>query len=611
MWKEHGPPPRVRGGIAPPSSDLAKLVNVGGMTTDRPRFAPLSFVDVAFAVLYSDPLPADLVLPPWRQIPDSAFYARHVAYIVKKGVLWKVPNPDDGVRRWGGRYGAIWKDKIAARATFNLKSTNAMAVGGPEVLFSLLSSQGLIREIRKRDFVRLKLRFVHGDVSNAYYNYGVLGRACCVRVGDNLYEARVASMGFRKHCGNSQALVWGSLLRQMPEDFALGGDGNLGVPDSVFSLTEAPGFIELEDGGFIVLVYDSILIATTQPAAWEKRIRRNFGKEEGTNLHLKYLKVEETVAVFGYCGLEIAQNGQGVRWRADPEGVKTWKESVLRPMMSTPRTVFRLLGFLRFVAPILNWPRRKLGRFTKYQSELGSVVNWDEESLAHDKILKSMMSVITAIDNKYGHAKSHIPTKRASVMTVYVAVDATKQRWAMWPMIDGEVIEAEWKHGIFYGKDGKIQSLLIDFTEAFAFREAVRYLKSLGAVIWIIGNDNQGVGRAFVKGFSRSEDVDDVVASEVIGDEICLIVADIPTDQNVSDIGTRPNKKYSREDREGRRKASWDLMGAALTRWRLTTEEYVKRPEDVAEDLVLAILTEESTYALDFAEDPTQSLGDC
>ena len=173
MWKEHGPPPRVRGGIAPPSSDLAKLVNVGGMTTDRPRFAPLSFVDVAFAVLYSDPLPADLVLPPWRQIPDSAFYARHVAYIVKKGVLWKVPNPDDGVRRWGGRYGAIWKDKIAARATFNLKSTNAMAVGGPEVLFSLLSSQGLIREIRKRDFVRLKLRFVHGDVSNAYYNYGV------------------------------------------------------------------------------------------------------------------------------------------------------------------------------------------------------------------------------------------------------------------------------------------------------------------------------------------------------------------------------------------------------------------------------------------------------
>ena len=162
-------------------------------------------------------------------------------------------------------------------------------------------------------------------------------------------------MGFKKHCGNSQALVWGSLLRQMPEDFALEGDGKLGVPDSVFSLK----FHRAGRRWFIVLVYDSILIATTQPTAWEKRIRRNFGNEEGTNLHLKYLTVEETVAVFGYCGLEIAQNGQGARWRADPEGVKTWKESVLRPMMmSTPRSVFRLLGFLRFVAPILNWPRR-------------------------------------------------------------------------------------------------------------------------------------------------------------------------------------------------------------------------------------------------------------
>ena len=201
--------PRVRGLLAPPSSNLAPLKNVGGMCKVRARFAPMPFVDVALEALMADPLPRDASLPNWRQIPDSARYARHVAYMVKHAVLRKVLNPDDGDRRWGGPYFPVWKDAVGARAVFSLKSTNKMSVG-PEVLFSLLSSQGLIRELRKRDFVRLGLRFVHADVTNAYYNYAVgpdLGKACCVRVGDSLYEALVASMGFKKHCGNSQAWV--------------------------------------------------------------------------------------------------------------------------------------------------------------------------------------------------------------------------------------------------------------------------------------------------------------------------------------------------------------------------------------------------------------------
>ena len=64
----------------------------------------------------------------------------------------------------------------------------------------------------------------------------------------------------------------------------------------------------------------------------------------------------------------------------------------------------------------------------------------------------------------------------------------------------------------------------------------------------------------------------------------------------------------SSEDLEDRRKAIWALMEAAHKRWRLTAEEYVQCPEDDAEDLVLTVLTEESTYALDSSEDPTQNL---
>ena len=592
--------PRVRGLLAPPSSNLAPLKNVGGMCKVRARFAPMPFVDVALEALMADPLPRDVSLPNWRQIPDSAKYARHVAYMVKHSVLRKVLDPDDGGRRWGGPYFPVWKDAVGARAVFSLKSTNKMSVG-PEVRFSLLSSQGLIRELRKRDFVRLGLRFVHADITNAYYNYAVgpdLGKACCVRVGNSLYEALVASMGFRKHCGNSQALVWGALLRQTAADIAEGEKGKLGVPDSVFGLSEAPGFIELDDGGFIVLVYDSILIASTQPLEWEKRIQRNFGKDEGVNLMLKYLIVEGAVATFGYCGLELSLDGHGVHWRMEEAALKTWKEVIQRPIVSSPRALFRLLGMLRFAAPILNWPRRRLGRFTKYQSQLGVILNWDEESAVHDEMIEKMSSAIMEIENKRVHAKSHIPLKRKDPMTVYVAVDATQKKWAMWPMMDGMVIESECKEGNFLDIEGKIMTLPISYMEGIAFREAVRYLKSLGAVIWIIGNDNQGVGRAFVNGFSRSTEVDEVVALEPIGNEVCMIVADIPTDLNLSDIGTRPNKSYSPEDREKRRKATWALMGEAFTRWRSMAEEYVRRPEDVAEDHL------ELTYALDFIEDP-------
>jgi len=139
------------------------------------------------------------------------------------------------------------------------------------VEFSLLSGAGLIELLRQRQ-ANKDLRFVHLDYANAYYQYPIgegLGDHCCVRVGGKLYRSKVASMGFRKHCGNSQALVWGCLLRRDPDE------DTLGVPGSVFDMKEAPGYIELEDGGFIVLVYDSVLIATTNPRAWKERVERN------------------------------------------------------------------------------------------------------------------------------------------------------------------------------------------------------------------------------------------------------------------------------------------------------------------------------------------------
>ena len=89
-----------------------------------------------------------------------------------------------------------------------------------------------------------------------------------------------------------------------------------------------------------------------------------------------------------------------------------------------------------------------------------------------------------------------------------------------------------------------------------------------------------------------------MVAREAIRNEICIIVADILSELNLLDIGTRPNKKYSPEDREKQRRVTWALMREALTRWRSMAEENVRRPEDVTEDHL------ELTHALDFVEDP-------
>ena len=62
-------------------------------------------------------------------------------------------------------------------------------------------------------------------------------------------------------------------------------------------------------------------------------------------------------------------------------------------------------------------------------------------------------------------------------------------------------------------------------------------------------------------------------------------MVDVPSLQNVSDIGTRPTKNYTPTDREFRRKSTWDLMQAAHTNWCATAKEYHDRPEEVAEDI--------------------------
>ena len=113
----------------------------------------------------------------------------------------------------------------------------------------------------------------------------------------------------------------------------------------------------------------------------------------------------------------------------------------------------KLVGFLRFAVPILGWRECVLGQLTRAQSELGLIDSWDEPRV-HDSVIQDACELILAIDgDKTRHWKSHLKAnlKRGRMKDMqYVAVDATPERWAMWPIdAQGNEIDIEKEEGTF------------------------------------------------------------------------------------------------------------------------------------------------------------------
>ena len=129
--------------------------------------------------------------------------------------------------------------------------------------------------------------------------------------------------------------------------------------------------------------------------------------------------------------------------------------------------------------------------------------------------------------------------KRTLVEVVFIAVDATPLRWAMWPMVDGKVVISDCKEGSFE------KPTTIDVAEAWCLHEGTVYARERDAKVWVFANDNQGVGRSYTHGFSRCHGVHSVIKLSAIDPEQAVVMADVPTTVNVSDIGTRPAKDYT------------------------------------------------------------------
>ncbi len=93
----------------------------------------------------------------------------------------------------------------------------------------------------------------------------------------------------------------------------------------------------------------------------------------------------------------------------------------------------------------------------------------------------------------------------------------------------------------------------------------------------VFGNDNTDVGWSFAKGYSKSEGLHPIIEKCVTLSAVVTVLADIPTKENLSDVGTRPTHIYDDSDLEYRRECSWRRMIVALMLWEQKGIEYVPR----------------------------------
>ena len=142
-------------------------------------------------------------------------------------------------------------------------------------------------------------------------------------------------------------------------------------------------------------MYDSVLLIAPKELAhqWHARLERNF---ELANVKLKYLSEEPLGSTMAYTGIQLRISEDGIFWSLEPTTVETWNMIARQPLVNSPLTLFRLLGMLRFAAPILGWQEYRLGRLTKEQSRLGMVEKWND-SCVNEEIIRAACRMIQAL----------------------------------------------------------------------------------------------------------------------------------------------------------------------------------------------------------------------
>ena len=181
--------------------------------------------------------------------------------------------------------------------------------------------------------------------------------------------------------------------------------------------------------------------------------------------------------------------------------------------------------------------------------------------------------------------------KRGRGDVLWFAVDATPTHWAVYRLAGPTVMPGE-----VDVRKGPLAGLwLIDDAESYALSRAVAWAHEDEAAVAVIGNDNQVVGHCYHRGYakprvsagSKQHRVNEYGEADLIDEHIreanyvagpmIVVIADVPGVLNVADIGTRPTKVYSEEEKSLRLQATWDVLNEAKSLYEEKAMYYVLR----------------------------------
>ncbi len=326
----------------------------------------------------------------------------------------------------------------------------------------------------------------------------------------------------------------------------------------------------MKDGTVILVIYDTILVIATsdqRAKAWGDRINRNSGLAQ---LVLKYEKFGCSVD-FG--GLTISSNDNGTTWSVIQSTVSSWKEWAVKEKSVCAETLWKAMGFLRFIAPIVDLMPGALGELTGVQSVEATSLRCRSDyrkvrPLLRDSIEKACQ-LITLINYHPRHWKSHLMNIGRAWKA---ASDATR------------TIEA---FVIFESGPPHFKCLSVDeiqVREAGALADCIKKWFSMASLndFLIVLCDNQPVLRSFARGWSACvemkkiiDDVRSILSSRRI------IFVDIDTDDNYADIFSRPDEFFTKEEITHRRNKSLERIDAAIQNFRSGRIQLLMRFDDV------------------------------
>ncbi len=444
----------LRGDFAKGDIPLTPLLNVGRATLKQVFCAP--FVNNALKALYCIDFFRTNILEdresregPNNTVPahhetsgsekpsktaarDAAPYRQHIETLstIAKDGSGRVLFPINGSARSYANYFAVVKDierdesgklTITSRAIFDGRTFNTACRRPP--VFGLCGVEAILAILGT--FGTKKLHFYSTDLRNFYYQVKLgnhVGMHLGIFISGKTLIPGVLPMGWSWACWVAQGLCWGVIL------FTLETDDDLGIPEDICSLESPPASLTMLDGTVIVVIYDTILVVGNLAAAenWKTRIERNMNLNQ---LLLKYSYIEDKV---DFAGITISSGDNGTAWEVQQAMRDRWIEWTKEQtqLIPTPLVLWKAMGYLRFIAPVVGLKSYALGRIASAQSRcakryaLKSRRDYKRVAPELAESIAQALNLVCTTEYKERHRKSHLVGVRAET-PIFAATDAT------------------------------------------------------------------------------------------------------------------------------------------------------------------------------------------